>query len=1025
MKSATINYPLLVLSGLLIGCFALIGLKRLHIDTDIIKTLPAHEQVIVDALKIFANHPIHDQVAVDIGINRDQPDILVACSTLLQQRMRASGLFAEVGMTEVGSLLPELAGQVAQTLPLLFSAEELEHLVAPHLESEAVRQRLQQVMQGMQGLESIGQSAFLAIDPLGLKDLVLAKLINLAPAPHAKIYRGNLLSEDGRHLLLTARPAAAGTDTAMARKLADLFAAAARDLDSQYAPSGVQVTLTPVGAYKAGLDNEEIIRHDVQLALGLTTAGIALLMLFAFPRPLLGLLTQIPAIAGIAMALFVYSLLHSSISIMVLGFSGALISLMDDHSITYLLFLDRPHATKGTDTAREVKSVGGTMALATTIGAFLVLSLSDFPVFRELGQFTALGFLFTYLFIHTLYPKIFPEMPAASKRNIPLHRLAAWLFSAGKPGAFAALALMLVLLFFARPEFRISLNEMNTVSEKTQADDTLFTSVWGNLGQKIYLMTTAPSLETLQIKNDRLLAGLEQDKAAGRIQSTFVPSMLFPGQERSAQNHAAWVSFWTDARKARLADDLRREGTALGFRSDAFDPFLNQLDQHLNVSLSTPVLPSRFERLLGISPGADGQLVQFVTITPGTAYNPTQFRASYGVDSTLFDPNFFSQRLGQILFSTFSSMLLIIATMVTLLLFFQFLNWQLTLITLSPLVFAYVCTLGTLKLIGHPLDIPGLMLSVIILGLGVDYSIYMVCGCQWYGSIRHPSHLLVRSAVLLSAASTVLGFGILCFARHATLRSVGITSLCGIGYSLLGTFLILPPLLEAYFNRQSKKIVAADASPAQRIVFRYRLLAAYPRLFARYKLKFDSLFRQLPGLLPESSAIRTVLDIGCGYGVPACWLLEHLPKIKVIGIDPDPVRVRVATRAAGDRATILKGAAPDLPAVQGPVEVILLLDMLHYLDHSQVTATLRQCRKLLAPGGLVIIRFVVCPAGRRSAYWYVEEYRVRLSHGQTWYRTTDEMIALMDECGFIDARLTKAGNRDLYWLTGQAGKACE
>ena len=73
----------------------------------------------------------------------------------------------------------------------------------------------------------------------------------------------------------------------------------------------------------------------------------------------------------------------------------------------------------------------------------------------------------------------------------------------------------------------------------------------------------------------------------------------------------------------------------------------------------------------------------------------------------------------------------------------------------------------------------------------------------------------------------------------------------------------------------------------------------------------------------------------------------------------------------------------------------------------------------------MIIRLVVCPAGRRSAYWYVEEYRVRLSRGQTWYRTTEEMIALMDGCGFIDARLTKADNRDMYWLTGQVGKACE
>jgi predicted exporter len=182
-----------------------------------------------------------------------------------------------------------------------------------------------------------------------------------------------------------------------------------------------------------------------------------------------------PAVAGTAMALFVYSLFHSSISIMVLGFSGALISIMDDHSITYLLFLDRPHATRGDHAAKEVQAVGGTMALLTTIGAFLVLSLSDFPVFAELGQLTALGFVFTYLFIHTLFPKIFPVMTAGGNRVLPLHLLADRLFNTGKPGAIAALALALVMLFFAKPEFRISLSEMNTVSEKTQAEDRVFT----------------------------------------------------------------------------------------------------------------------------------------------------------------------------------------------------------------------------------------------------------------------------------------------------------------------------------------------------------------------------------------------------------------------------------------------------------------------------------------------------------------------------------------------------------------------
>ena len=139
------------------------------------------------------------------------------------------------------------------------------------------------------------------------------------------------------------------------------------------------------------------------------------------------------------------------------------------------------------------------------------------------------------------------------------------------------------------------------------------------------------------------------------------------------------------------------------------------------------------------------------------------------------------------------------------LLFFFYLNLQLTLLTLLPAVFAYICTLGTLRLLHHPLDIPSLMLSVVILGMGIDYAIFCVRAHQRYREVSHPSYVLVRVAVFMSGTSTLIGFGVLCFAEHSVLKSVGITSLLGIGYSLLGTFLLLPPLLDRYFAGENEK----------------------------------------------------------------------------------------------------------------------------------------------------------------------------------------------------------------------------
>ncbi|MFV0436064.1 MAG: methyltransferase domain-containing protein [Desulfopila sp.] len=1009
------HLPLLVLVLICIAVAGTVAISRLDIDTDITTSLPAHDPVVADALDIFRHHPFQDQVAIDIMVDRKAPDILVSCATLLEEKMRESGLFGEIGLGDVAQRIPEVARQVAGSLPLLFSAGELEQQVAPRLLPDRVNSRLQQLIAEMSSLEGIGQSAYIATDPLGLKDLVLARLIHLAPSHNGRIYKGNLISADDRHLLFIARPATAGANTEAARKLVDFFAEAATELSDAFASSGVKVTLTPTGTYRAALDNETIIRHDVQLALGLSTAGIALLLFLAFPRPLISLLSLIPPLVGITMALFVYSLYHSSISIMVLGFAGALISVMDDYSIAYLLFLDRPRATNSKRAAFEVRSIGGPIALATTIVSFLILSRADFPIFTALGEFTALGLAFTYLFIYLVCPRLFPGLSPSPRRNPPLHRFSTMLFSGGRPGLVVAGCLAAVLLVFARPQFHLSLGDMNTMSAATQAANRLFTEVWGSIDGKVLLMSKSDNRQELQRHNDRLLERLDRDMARGDLQSAFNPSMIFPGQELARHNLAAWHSFWSRERVERLSGQLEKAGERLGFARDAFRPFLAMLAPDFTLAPTVPA--ASYDRLLGISSQESAGLIQFTAITIGRGYDAQAFLADYGQDNTVFDGTTFSDRLAEILFSTFTSSLLIMFPVISLMVFLYFLDWQLTVLTLSPLVFAFVCTLGTLNLFGHPLDIPGLMLTVVILGLGIDYTIYTVCGRQRYGAPDHESYVLVRSAVVLSAASTLIGFGVLCLAEHATLKSVGITSLCGIGYSFIGNVLILPPLLEKVFaHRRGQTKTSLPAA----IAARYRHLEAYPRVFARCKLAIDPLFTELAGILDKTdTAPNRILDIGCGYGAPACWCLERFSNCRVVGIDPDAERVRVAGRAVADRGVIMEGGAPDLPLDQGTFDVLMLLDMLHYLDNRQLADTMVRAATLLqAQTGRLVARFVVRPRQRRrSLHWFLEDLRSRRRLGiAPTYHLPEELITTMNRCGFHDVRVVPASDPELFWL---------
>jgi uncharacterized protein len=1013
----TFGFPGLIL--FIIAALAGFGFLRLEIDTDIVRSLPSGERVLSDALEIFENHPIHDQIAIDVSKEKGDRDTLVEIALLLEEGMEKSGLFAEVGSGNIGELIPDVADHIAGNLPILFSENDLQTQVAPLLTDANIEKRFQQMVKELSSMDGIGKAHFMGKDPLDLRNLVLARMASLAPSLEAGFYRGRLFSADGRHILVTAKPRGSGTDTVSAAQIDELFDRLFSEVKSKYSKSGQELTLTPVGGYRAALDNERIIRHDVQLALILVTLGIGVLLIFSFPRPLMGLLSLLPALAGTSTALFVFSLFHDSLSIMVLGFGGAVVSITVDHGVGYLLFLDRTHKTKGREAAHEIRAIG-IMAVITSIGAFLILSCSGFPIFLQLGQFTALGIFFSFLFVHTIFPRMFATMPAGNPRNLPVRELVDALYGLGKPGAIAAALLALVLLFFAKPEFHVSLSSMNTVSKETIEADALFTEVWGSVGQRIFIMNEGRTVEELQNLNDTLLERVEGDLIQESIASGFNGSQIFPGKERSHQNLSAWRSFWSEERREKLKESFKEKGTERGFAVGAFTDFLTLLDPE--TLIAEQEIPSKYFPLFGISENQKGDgLIQFTTLVPGDHYDGAKFSERYSEIGKVFDANYFTTRLADLLFSTFVSILAVIAVSVLILVFVFSLDVRLTFFTLLPPLFAYICTLGTLKLMGRPLDIPSLMLSVVILGMGIDYSIFCVRAHQRYRRIEHPSYSLVRVAIFIAGVSTLIGFGVLAIAEHSLLKSIGITSLLGIGYSLSGTFLLLPPLLTHYFKKKERKGENRKGTLLQRVGARYRTLEPYPRMFAHSKLRVDPLFSDIATILSDIKEPGRIVDIGCGYGVPACYLLEKFSKTEVVGIDPDPERIRVATIAAGKRGSFSLGMAPQFVPLPGPADVVLLLDMFHYLNDDLALATLKKAEEILVKDGRLVMRYVIRPDKKPSWSWHLEDKRIRLTGGTAWYRSPETMAEMMVNAGFrVEKNEVTTSNPELYWMVGCA-----
>jgi predicted exporter/SAM-dependent methyltransferase len=999
------------------------GLQRLIFDTDLVASLPQDDSVLADARQIITNHPIQDKVVIDVGCSEADADGLAKAAMVIEKRMRESGLFARVGLDQEQQRIPELLFSITARLPVLFSAEELEEKVKPLLELGKIRATLSDHFAQLGHLESVGQTALIAQDPLNLRNLVFSRLSHLAPTQNAQIYKGYLLSADKKHLLIVAEPLISGVDTTFSRKVTALMDEINRELN-QKQEGRETVTVTPAGTYRAALDNEISTKQGAKRAVLFSTIAIIVLLLLAFPRPLIGLLALLPSVAGTMLALFVYSLFHPSITMMAVGFGSVIISFTVDYGITYLLFLDRPYETHGLEATKEVWPLG-LLAMLTTAVSFAFLAVTGFTALAQIGEFTALGVLFTYIFVHVTYPVIFPTMPPArGKSLLPLQRFANWIgATAGNKKAYAAVGLAMVLLFFAKPAFRVDLNAMNSVSKETLAAEKLLTDVWGNLFSRIYVMVEGRDIKELQQKGDRLTALLDQEARTSTLASTFVLSLVFPEEQRAEHNFSAWRAFWQPERVTTLQKALKRASIELGFARNAFTPFLSLVETKEKAALE---VPQSFFSLFGISRSRDRSTwVQVSTLTPGPAYRGVPFYERFRSTGLIkiFDPVLFSQRLADVLLSSFIKMVLIVGIMTILVAYLYLLDWQLTLIGLLPTLFALICTIGSLNLLGEPLGIPTLMVTVVVIGMGSDYAFYLIRSYQRYMDEDHPSLGLIRLSVFLCFATTFMGFGALAVSGHALLKSAGIALALGIGYSFIGAVTITPPLLKHVFvpirwpptQWSHEEIVPGSRQHRLLAMSRYRHMEPYPRLFARFKMSQDPMFPRLANFLDSP---RHVIDIGCGYGVPAVWLLSLFPQAKVYGLDPDRRRVTIAARAFGDRGTAAVGKTPDLPTASPDwVDTALILDMIHLISDDELRLTLQRLYDKIVPGGKLILRTAI--PSRKPVPWLrrIEEWRLKAFHLIPHFRSSEEVTALISEAGFmVDLQEPTALDREETWF---------
>jgi 2-polyprenyl-3-methyl-5-hydroxy-6-metoxy-1,4-benzoquinol methylase len=136
---------------------------------------------------------------------------------------------------------------------------------------------------------------------------------------------------------------------------------------------------------------------------------------------------------------------------------------------------------------------------------------------------------------------------------------------------------------------------------------------------------------------------------------------------------------------------------------------------------------------------------------------------------------------------------------------------------------------------------------------------------------------------------------------------------------------------------------------------------ALPALERAYSLVRFSILR--PKLLSVMDLLLTdegrILDVGCGFGLFAAYFGQTHPRRRIVGVDPDERRIRmardVASRLGLNEHSFVVGDVRDAE-LEGPFEAAYVLDVMHHLPREDQRRVLERLRDLLVPGGMLIVK---------------------------------------------------------------------
>ena len=690
---------------------------------------------------------------------------------------------------------------VYRHLPLFLDDADYD-ILDRRVRTDSINRICREHFKSMLSPTAVVSKGFILRDPLGITFLALNKLRRVEMGGNFTTKGGYLVTMDEKNLLLFANPVYPSNETAKNTEFVNLLARITGHLDAQYKG---RIGCSYFGGAVVAVGNASQIKTDIQHTSIFAALGLLLVLALFYRNLGIPLLIFVPSVFGALAGMTVLYFMKGTVSAISLGISSILLGETTDYSIYVLTYLRNKGNVK-----RLYRDITKPLLLCgiTTSVTFLCLVFVKTEALKDLGIFAAVSVTASAVFSLLVIPAIYRQKAGGKLRANPADKLGAYGWHKNKWIVAVLAAMVFACLFvYKKVGFNSDLASMNYMPANVASAGGLLDSLNNATDSKtLYLAVADTDLKGAARRNAALAGTLFKMRMDHRITSYVSSAPLMPSDSLQQARIKKWYRFWGEPRKSDVIGDLIMGGQAAGFKESAFIPFCATLDKKFNTA---PF--EEFERVktFTLSEFISHKNGKYTIITPVTVpefklAGFLQAMKAY-TDVVVIDRKQTNETFLSSLKDNFLTLINYSLVAIFALLLLAFGSLGLAVITILPILASWVLTTGLMVFMGLQFNVLNIIVCTLVFGIGVDYSIFTTLGLQkehTYGTRELPTY---RTSILLSVCTTVLGIGVLIFAKHPALKSIAGIALVGIFAAVLISFVLQPLLFGFWITGRTRR----------------------------------------------------------------------------------------------------------------------------------------------------------------------------------------------------------------------------